>query len=569
MKDKKNELENIPFSAGIKWHCVSLISMIVLSVYNLVISWQLQKIIDVAAGIDDTPLYLIAAVSLFSFLLFIIFYYVFRFAHPKFLQVASSAYKESFFSKILSNNSDVINKAGTGNIISKLTNDLSSIEENYFDFYINLIDIGVSFVGAIILMLWYSPILTLIAISLSILPILVSIPASKQITKTEKHLSNENASFVEFVRDTLSGYSVIKSFNAEPELGQRFNDENKNIEKAKFLRRFAEENINLLSTAASVIMRLGVFLFGAWLSFSDTNITPGIVLVFLQLVTFVISPIERVPSLFANRKAALSIIDKAAELITEQHSDKSFKKIEAFTSEIEIRNLSFSYEPTSQVLNNISLRFQAGKKYAIVGPSGSGKSTLFNLLSKHSDDYKGEILFDGVELREIGYSSILNIISVIHQNVFVFDDSIYNNITLYKKFSDKKFHMVIQQSGLSPLLDLHGKDFICGANGSNLSGGEKQRISIARALLRGSSILLMDEATSALDEKNAYEITNSVLRMPEVTALVITHRLEENLLKKYDGIFVLNHGNIAEFGTFNNLMENKGLLYSLVTVTKS
>ncbi|MDO5023041.1 MAG: ABC transporter ATP-binding protein, partial [Eubacteriales bacterium] len=426
---KKNDLRKIPFSSGKKWFCISLISMIVLSAYNLIISWQLQKIIDVAAGIDDTPLYLVAAISLFSFVLFIIFYYVFRFAHPKFLQTASSAYKEFLFSKILRNNNGLINKNGTGDIISKLTNDLSSIENHYFDFYINLIDIGVSFIGAVVLMLWYSPILTLIAISLSILPILISIPASKQITKTEKHLSNENASFVEFVRDTLSGYFVIKSFNAEQELGQRFNDENKNIETAKFLRRFAEENINLLSTAASVIMRIGVFLFGAWLSLSDTNITPGIVLVFLQLVTFVISPIERIPSLFANRNAAISIIDKASDLINEHYSNKASTKIDTLSSEIEIRNLSFSYEPTSQVLNNISLKFKAGKKYAIVGTSGSGKTTLFNLLSKHSDDYKGEILFDGVELREIAYSSIYNIISVIHQNVFVFNDSIYNNIT--------------------------------------------------------------------------------------------------------------------------------------------
>lgn len=566
---KKNELKRIPFSVGKKWFCLSLISIIFLSSYNLMISWQLQKIIDVAAGRDKTPLHFVAAISLFSFILFIIFYYVFRFAHPKFLQTASYSYKEFLFSKILCNNSDIIHKNGTGNIISKLTNDLSSIEEHYFDFYVNLIDIGVSFIGAIALMIWYSPLLTLIAIVLSILPILISIPASKQITKAEKHLSDHNAIFVEFLRDTLSGFSVIKSFNAEKELGQRFNDENKNIETAKFLRRFADENINLLSTAASVIMRIGVFLFGAWLSLSNTNITPGIVLVFLQLVTFVISPIEKVPSLLANRKASLSIIDKASDLIGEHCSNKSFVNIDTLNSGIEIKNLSFSYEPASQALNKLSLKFEAGKKYAIVGPSGSGKTTLFNLLSKYSDDYNGEILFDGIELRELSYSSILNIISIIHQNVFVFNDTIYNNITLYKKIPDEKFNSVIQQSGLSSFLGLHGKDYLCGANGINLSGGEKQRISIARALLRGTPILLMDEATSALDKKNSHEITSSVLKMSDVTALIITHRLEESLLKKYDGIFVLNHGHLAEFGTFNQLMENKGLLYSLIRVAQS
>lgn len=289
----KTFLKKVPFITGQKWFYISLISVTVLSMYNLLISWQLQKIIDIAAGTDDTSLYFVAIISLISFIIFIVFYYIYRFAHPKFLKEASYSYKSFVFSKILHNNNGIISKTGTGNIISRLTNDLNAIEDNYFDFYIIIIDIGISFIGAIVMMLWYSPTLTFVAIILSILPIIVSIPASKEITRTEKQLSNKNASFLEFMRDILSGYSVIKSFKAEVELGMRFNDENRKVEDAKFLRRFAEENINLLSTGASVIMRLGVFLFGAWLSLSNSNITPGIVLVFLQLVTFVISPIEK------------------------------------------------------------------------------------------------------------------------------------------------------------------------------------------------------------------------------------------------------------------------------------
>ena len=131
---------------------------------------------------------------------------------------------------------------------------------------------------------------------------------------------------------------------------------------------------------------------------------------------------------------------------------------------------------TQYIINHLVDIFNHGTvplcKFAIVGPSGSGKTTLFNLLSKYSDDYNGEILFDGLELRELSYSSILSIISVIHQNVFVFNDTIYNSITLYKKIPNEKFNSVIQQSGLSSFLGLHGKDYLCGANGINLSGGE-------------------------------------------------------------------------------------------------
>jgi len=543
--------------------------MVILSAYNLIISWLLQKIIDFAAGIDKTPFYQLALVSLVSFLVFIVFYFIFRYAHPKFLQTLSTSYKDLLFAKILRNNSSLVSEIGSGQFLSKLSNDLKSIEENYFDFYITLIDIGISFVGAIVLMLWYSPVLTMVAIALSILPLLVSIPASKEITRTEKNLSKENADFMEFMRDTLSGYSVIKNFQAEFELENRFHEENVKIEKAKFLRRFAEENINLLSTAASVVMRLGVFLFGAWLSLSNSHVTPGIVLVFLQLLTFIITPIEKIPSLFANRKAARSLIAQTAELLYEKPDEQEKLEINTLKSAIEVQNLSFSYENTEKALQAVSLTFHAGKKYAIVGASGSGKSTLFKLLTKYSSDYDGNILFDGIDLRNITYSSLSQIISVVQQNVFVFHDSIYNNICLYKSIPEEKIDYVIQKSGLSSLIQQKGKNFSCGANGNKLSGGEKQRISIARALLRNTSILLMDEASSALDEKTVDEIMHSILDMPDTTSLVITHRLNSTLLKKYDGICVLHHGKIIEFGPFDELMKNKGLLYSLVLLSQN
>ena len=569
MKKMNKELYRTPFSDGKKWFLISMISMVILSAYNLIISWLLQKIIDLAAGIDKTPFYQLALVSLLSFLVFIVFYFIFRYAHPKFLQTLSTSYKELLFSKILRNNSRTVSEIGSGQFLSKLSNDLKSIEENYFDFYITLIDIGISFVGAIVLMLWYSPVLTMVAIALSILPLLASIPASKEITKTEKNLSKKNADFMEFMRDTLSGYSVIKNFQAEFELENRFHEENVKIEKAKFLRRFAEENINLLSTAASVVMRLGVFLFGAWLSLSNSHVTPGIVLVFLQLLTFVITPIEKIPSLFANRKAARSLIAQTEELFYEKDDEQEKLEINTLKSAIEVQNLSFSYENNGKALQAVSLTFHAGKKYAIVGASGSGKSTLFKLLTKYSNEYNGNILFDGIDLRNITYSSLSQIISVVQQNVFVFHDSIYNNICLYKNIPEKEFDCVIQKSGLSSLIQQKGKNFSCGANGNKLSGGEKQRISIARALLRNASILLMDEASSALDEKTADEIMHSILDMPGTTSLVITHRLNSTLLKKYDGICVLHHGKIIEFGPFDELMKNKGLLYSLVLLSQS
>ena len=239
-----------------------------------------------------------------------------------------------------------------------------------------------------------------------------------------------------------------------------------------------------------------------------------------------------------------------------------------FPGQASRRESSFGYEKDKEVLRNINLHFQSGKKYAIVGGSGSGKTTLLNLIMQTTDDYKGNILFDGTKLRCVHPDSLFRTISLVQQNVFVFNDTLYNNITLYKDFPDGDVQSAISRSGISELIASHGKNYICGENGSALSGGEKQRISIARALLRNTSVLLMDEATAALDEITANSIMDSVLAMDDITSITVTHRLNEAVMRKYDEIIVLNHGEVVEQGTFDRLIEKRGLFYSLFTISK-
>ena len=219
-------------------------------------------------------------------------------------------------------------------------------------------------------------------------------------------------------------------------------------------------------------------------------------------------------------------------------------------------------------MQNVCIRFEAGKKYAIVGGSGSGKTTLLNLLMRIYDDFEGSIQYDGVALNQIASDSLFRLVSLVQQNVFVFNDTIYNNVTLYKQFPEEDVQAAMEQAGLAELIRTHGKDYICGENGNALSGGEKQRISVARALLRKTSVLLMDEATAALDEITANEIMTSILSMENMTAIAVTHRLDENILKQYDKIVVLHKGRVEECDTFENLLEKKGFFYSLYTISQ-
>lgn len=566
MENKQLKKQLFLYSKG--WLTVAAVTMIILSSYNIIISWLLQKIIDIAAGSDSTPLAEVIVVSVVSFIIFIIAYMFYRTARPRYIQKAMSQYKAYVFGEILDKRISSISKEKSGKIISALTNDMRPIEEYYLDSILLFIDIGVSFVGALALMLYYSPLLTMVSLMLAVLPIAVSIPSAKKLTEEEKKLSDRNESYVEIIKDILSGFTVIKSFRCEKEIQKRFMKDNECIETAKYERRYAEENVNLLSTAVSVIMRLGVFIMGAWMAVSGTRVTPGIVLVFLQLMNFVIDPIERVPKILANRKAAIAIMNKLADTLKEDNKETSSILCCTAKKQICVQDVTFNYDEGKSVLKNFNIRFEAGKKYAIVGGSGSGKTTLLNLLMRTYDNYEGSIQYDSVELKEISSESLFQVASLVQQNVFVFNDTIYNNVTLYKEFQEKEVEAAMGQAGLTQLIHSHGKDYICGENGNALSGGEKQRISIARALLRKTSVLLMDEATAALDEITANEIMNTILSMKNMTGIIVTHRLDETILKQYDEIVVLYNGKVAECGTFEKLLEKKGVFHSLYTISR-
>ncbi len=465
MKENK-QLKKQLFLHSKGWLSVAIVAIIILSVYNIIVSWLLQKIIDIAAGTDSTPLTDVIAVAITSFAIFMAAYVVYRTARPRYIQSAMLQYKSYVFGRILGKRISSISRENSGKIISALTNDMRPVEDYYLDGILVIIDIGVGFVGALTLMLWYSPILTVAAFLLSILPIVISVPGAKKLADKEKNLSDKNEGYVAIIKDILSGFAVIKSFRIEREILKRFAGENESVEAAKYERRYAEENVNLLSTAASVIMRLGVFIIGAWMAVSGMGVTPGIVLVFLQLVNFVVDPIERIPQILASRKAAIAIMDKLADSLLEEAAESAGQLRCTMTKQICVNDVTFHYEEGKSVLQGISAQFEAGKKYAIVGGSGSGKTTPLNLLMQTCENYGGSIQHDGVELNRISSDALFQTIALVQQNVFVFNDTIYNNVTLYKQYPEQDVRSAMKRADLSELVHSHGKDYACGENGS-------------------------------------------------------------------------------------------------------
>ena len=550
-----------------KWLVMAGIAMLILSIYNIVISWLLQTIIDIVSGDSSMTILQVGIIAMITFLIFIAAYVIYRVARPKYLYQAMLCYKQKVFCKMIDKNLSSFRKENTSQYLSMYTNDAKMIEMYYFDSVLEMIDLTVSFVGALLLMLWYSPILTVFGLILSVLPIAASLPIANKMAEAERKVSDGNGEFVSIVRDILQGFPVIKSFQAEKEMKKNFFRENERMEHLKYQSRYIEESINLWGTAASVMMRLGIFLIGAWMSVSGYGVTPGIVLVFLQLMNYVISPIERIPSILAKRKAAIGLIEKMLVSVQINQEQMKENKIGMLKKGISLKDVSVSIG-NKNVLHHLNFEFEIGKKYAVVGSSGAGKSTLINTIMGGFSPVQGEVLFDGIDSREIQPESLFQVMALVQQSVFVFRDTIRNNITLFKEFDEEKVKKAADQAGLRELIDKRGLNDSCGENGNKLSGGERQRIVIARALLRGSQVLLLDEATAALDNQTSYAVIDAVLSMKEMTEIIVTHRLEEKLLYQYDEILVMHAGEIVEKGTFQELMQKKGFFYSLYVVSK-
>ena len=555
------------FRNNTKNFILGLIATVAESACAVGIAWLIQQLLDACTGNPNAlPFGQLLVISAGMLLLYLGSIQLDRLTTSKCIPKAMAQYKRFLFSRISRKSIAAFRQENTATYLSAVANDTQTIQMAVGDVF-NGASSLLTLICAVCLMIWYSPVMTLAALSLASLFFFLSLPASRKLVEAEKELSDCNEGLTARFKDFLTGFSVVKTFQAEAEMGNLFSEDVEKSANADQKRRMANLMFYLTIDGGIAAARVCILLLGAYLTITGRGVSAGMVIAFAELLNHVMAPMQQLPLCLADLKAANALIRKAADNLEKNIRDEGADVSPVLKTGVELRDLSFAYEPGKPVLQGISHTFEAGKRYALVGASGCGKSTLLQLLMGGST-YGGEILCDGQELQGISGHSLYALASLISQNVFLFNATILENVTMFRDFPKDEVEKALRLSGLSQLISQKGTDFLCGENGCNLSGGEKQRISIARCLLRKSSLLLVDEATSSLDAKTAAQVSQALLNLTGVTEIVVTHSLDAQLLRQYDEVIAIKAGSLIETGTFDDLMAKKGYFYSLYTVTQ-
>lgn len=527
----------------------------------------LQMVIDTATGAGRYTVLQLLCLTLGAMLVFCAIKLCLRECSTRFYQRASLQYRNALCNRLMEKNISAFSSEQTGTYIAMLTTDAETVDDKYFRSTVSIVTSTVYITLGLSLMFFYNWKLALVAVLLSSVPILVSVVFGGTMTKLQKKISERNAGLVSTVKDLLSGFAVIKSFQAEKQTLGLYQKQSGRLEQAKYRTNRMGQLIETISSMAALTMQMGVFLTGAYFA-SRGYMTAGVIVAFVQLSGVVVSPLQTLPRVLSERKAAKGLITKADRLLSGNTRAQNGKRAAELGEGITCQGLRFGYTPQSDILKGVDTHFSPPKSYAIVGASGSGKSTLLNLLLGSYDTYSGSVRIGSQEIRDVSTDSLYALVSIISQNVFVFDATIEENITMFKPFPDAAIQDAVRRAGLTELLKRKGRDYRCGENGCNLSGGERQRISIARCLLKNTQVLLMDEATAALDAQTAASVTNAILDIEGLMRIIVTHKLEQTVLRRFDEILVMRGGEIVERGKFDELIAEKGYFFALYNVSR-
>lgn len=522
-----------------------------------------QKILDTVSGDQPSPIPYLILFAVGCFLCLLISAALEYFCWTAFRRQALTRYRAYFCRKVLSKDISAFGRENTGAYASAVSNDLNTIRTSYLESLPYLAELVLNFAGTVVLMLAYDVRLALIAFGVSLLPILLSSFRVNQVAECEEQLAEANGGFLSAFTEMLTGFRAVKSMRAEGSVAARLLKVNRKASDTFADREHTEISVAYIASLSGHIARIAFFFISLLLSKNDPAVTVGVIIAFTQLMSNIVQLAVTVPELLANVKAADKLMERHDGMLALSQAEGEDRAVSC-GEKVEADNVSVSYGEGQEVLRNLSLSLPAGGCYAILGESGSGKTTLLNLLSGAKRDYTGSVRYDGQDIRDISGERLFELISVIHQETFLFDATIEENITLFRPVDRAVLEDAVKKAGLEELVKEKGLDYACGENGANLSGGEKQRVGIARSILLGAKVLLLDEATSALDIRTGSRLIRTVQQMEGKTRIAVTHDVYPELMDNFDRIIVLKDGQIAGQGKYSELLKTCPALQKLV-----
>lgn len=429
----------------------------------------------------------------------------------------------------------------TSDYISAMTNDLQQLIAAYIDPMCLSVSVAILMLRSIILMFHYQPVIALLAILFAGLIAVFPIVMGKLVEKYQGRRSEALAALNAQMADAFIGFEVISSFGIQGRINRRFQDCVDTLRRREYKYYATGSLVDGMGQFFSILAQ-AVILIMAGYAVLQGKMTLGALTVFIGLSSGFCGNFSTILRFLPMLKGAKPLIERINELADYPESSGGRSAENAvFRGPITVENVSFQYEKAF-VLENFSARFEKGGKYALTGPSGCGKSTLLRLLMGWLPEYSGTIRFDGRDARELTPEQLQAQISYIEQNVFLFNATLRENITLGADFTDAQLKKALTDSALVGDLENmpDGLDTLAGENGHKLSGGQKQRVAIARALLHNRSVLLIDEGTSALDRENADIVEKSLLANPELTLILVSHHLSPERASQFTQVYTMH-----------------------------
>lgn len=516
-----------------------LVSFLQLLVWGMQTITQLLmiKTFEYAIKLDGKMFFIYTCISILCWASYFYLNFILSKSQGRLIIKLNSHVRNKMLSNLISKGFYEFYSTDTGNYLSSLTTNIKQIETFAWEPFFN----GIGRMGQIMWSLIALAYLDWSLISLAVITLVIMFFVPKFFQNKLEHLGEAFSTVLgkstSKFKEILLAFGVFKSFNKENlfiSLGNRYGQ---STEQINYELNITKDKISLFLAFLNVLMQLLSDLLILWLVLKG-RLSLAVLVGGSNLISSVSNGFNEVNRSRLSIASCKSYFEDAENVIINQKKEiKDF----AIRERIEVKNLTFSYSE-KVVFRNLNIVFYIGKKHLILGRSGSGKSTLLKILLGWFDKYDGQILYDGVDLRTIPGSNLNKDISYIDQNLFLFNDSIKNNITLYDNYDDKKITGSLYESSLNEDIEHmpDGIDTIVGENGNNISEGQKQRVVIARALIHGKSILFVDEGTSSLDKENSLRIEKTLLNNKKLTLVYIAHSITNESLKKFDYIYDLD-----------------------------